>query len=162
MSGLTPEQLALKEEIEKMSILIGCVASVIIVVIVWLVFHNKTPYLVYVFMVLAGWGTFLLAKKIYTKKKTADVQCKSCGTDYSVAISNRDETFLSAIPKRREQITGRSESGPHSGHNIVTVSTWTEEKYKVIDTYTCNSCRHSYTRQYLKTVKTGYHSDTFR
>ena len=161
MSGLTPEQIALKEEIEKMSILIGCVASVVIGVIIWFVFHTKTPYLVYVFIVLAGWGAFLLAKNIYTKKKTADVQCKSCGTDYSVALSNRDETFLSAIPKRRERVTGRSESGPHAGHNIVTVSTWTEEKYKVIDTYTCSSCGHLYTRQYFKTVKSDYHSDSF-
>lgn len=162
MSGLTPEQIALKEEIEKMSILIGCVTGFIVGIIVWFIFHDKNPYLVYVFVIAAAWGVFVLAKRIYTKKKTADVQCKSCGADYSVVLSNRDETFLSAIPKRREQITGRSESGPHAGHNIVTVSTWTEEKYKVIDTYTCNSCGNSYTRQYFKTVKSGYHSDTFR
>ncbi len=89
----------------------------------------------------------------------SDVQCKQCGEAFAVSLANAEETFLSATPRKREQESGRSISGPNEGKRLITVTTWTEERYEVIKTYNCCCCGHCYQERSFKTVEANKNSD---
>lgn len=88
---------------------------------------------------------------------------KQCNEAFAVSLVDTDEAFLSATPRRRRQESGRSISGPNGGKRLITITTWTEERYQVVKSSSCCRCGHSYQEKSVKTVGVNKSSDqTYR
>lgn len=157
--NLSQEQAAIKNHLNFLSIGAGAIAALIIGGLVWLSYSDEYPFLVYIFTALAGGGSFMGAKFVVMAWLSADAQCKQCGETFAVSLADTEETFLSATPRKREQETGRSISGPNEGKRLITVTTWTEERYEVVKTFSCCCCGHSYQERSFKTVEANKNSD---
>lgn len=66
-------------------------------------------------------------------------KCAKCGAAYSISQTDKVETPLGSAPKeeREEQEDGSTK-----------VSTWTEERYSVTETYSCSKCEDVTTKEY--------------
>lgn len=136
-NNLTPEQQKLKDEIESGGKYLGIFLSLIAMVLIWVIVNKESyPFLIFIFMIITVPIVYLLTQSIYISIQTSNAKCGECGAQFSVTHYGKEENFLSAIPKKTESITGRS----HDGKDIITVKTWTEEKYEIINTYICRSC----------------------
>ncbi len=156
---LSPEQIKMKKGIQNTGRIIGFNSSLVIGILIWLFTKEIYPHLCYLFAIASLPATYWISNATYVSLKASDAKCKDCGADFSVNHTNKEKNFLSAIPKRSETISGRAISGTNEGKNIITVRTWTEEKYEVINTYTCISCKASRRTKSFKTVVSGQQSN---
>lgn len=156
--NLSPEQIETKKGIQNTGMAIGFIFSVAIGILIWRFTKEIYPYLSYLFSIVSLPVTYWASNATYVSLKTSDAKCKDCGADFSVKHTGKEKKFLSAIPKRSETISGQGFSGKNEGKDIITVRTWTEEKYEIIDTYTCISCNASRRMKSFKTVTSGQKS----
>jgi hypothetical protein len=156
---LTPEQLAIKNNLNFLSLGAGALGALLVGAWVWFAYKASYPILSYVFVLMAGALAFVVVRFGVMTWLASDAQCRQCGRDFAVSRTDTEETFLSATPRKREQETGRSISGPNEGKRLITVTTWTEERYEVIKTYSCCCCGHSYQEKSFKTVEANKNSD---
>jgi len=157
--NLTQEQVSIKNHLNFLSIGAGSIAALIVGGLVWFSYSDTHPILSYIFVALAGAGAFAVVRYGVMAWLASDAQCKQCGEAFAVSLANTDETFLSSTPRKREQETGRSISGPNEGKRLITVTTWTEERYEVVKTFSCCCCGHSYQERSFKTVEANKNSD---
>lgn len=156
---LTQEQESIKNHLNALSIGAGAVAGLVVGAFIWFAYIGAYPVLGYVFVALAGAAAFVAVKFGVMAWLSSSAQCKQCGEVFAVSVADTEETFLSATPRKREQESGRSISGPNEGKRLITVTTWTEERYQVLKTYSCCCCGHSYQEKSMKTVEANKNSD---
>lgn len=156
-NNLTQEQISIKNHLNFLSIGAGAIAALIVGALIWFAYIDVYPTLGYVFVVLAGAAAFVVVKFGLMAWLASDAQCKQCGEVFAVSLADTEETFLSATPRKREQESGRSISGPNEGKRLITVTTWTEERYQVVKTHSC--CGHAYQEKSVKTVDANKNSD---
>lgn len=157
--NLTQQQISIKNHLNFLSIGAGALAALIVGVFVWFAYIDANPTLGYVFVALAGAVAFVVVKLGLMAWLASDAQCKQCNEVFAVSLVDTEETFLSATPRKREQESGRSISGPNEGKRLITVTTWTEERYQVVKSYSCCCCGHSYQEKSVKTVDANKNSD---
>lgn len=139
-SSISREQIELKGRIDGGSAIAGLASALIACLIVWLIAHSSFPILVWVFIAVAFPLVYGLASAIYKTVKTEQARCKSCGSEFSVDRSSRDESLLSAVARKSERQIGHVVSGRDEGKRIIVVEAWTEERYEVVDTFQCYAC----------------------
>lgn len=157
--NLTQDQVSIKNHLNFLSIGAGAVAALVVGGLVWLSYSAAQSILSYIFVALAGAGSFVVVRFGVMAWLASDAQCKQCSEVFAVSLADTEETFLSATPRKREQESGRSISGPNEGKRLITVTTWTEERYQVIKTYRCCCCGHHYQEKSVKTVEANKNSD---
>ncbi|EOV0287495.1 hypothetical protein ACOIPX_005705 [Salmonella enterica] len=95
---------------------------------------------------------------------SSGLRCKVCNTSYSIKLIDTKREFLSAIPRSKIQnqgVVGGDSRGPHYGKQVIIKSTWTEERYNIINVYSCVKCGNTYDTQRMETRKQGYSSTKF-
>lgn len=140
---LTHEQASIKNHLNALSIGAGAAAALIVGALVWLAYKSEYPVFSYVFVIFAGGAAFGVIKPVVMMWLSSSAQCKQCNEAFAVSLVDTEETFLSATPRRRRQESGRSISGPNGGKRLITITTWTEERYQVVKSYSCCRCGHS-------------------
>lgn len=159
MDSLTPEQLGKKQHIEGLAAVVAVATGGLVAVIAWMYFSRELPSLRYF-----GTGALALAGFFVAHVATAAVlgaraRCRDCSAVFSVSETGREETFLSATPRRRESEVGRSLSGPNEGRRLIRKESWTEERYRVDVTRGCTACGMARTSSSTKTVKRNHVTD---
>ena len=155
---LDPAQVSRRNEIHGLGLVAGVLAAVAVGAILWFWLAAGYPVLRYVFIALSLPLSFLAGKLPTVAWLTASARCAACAAEYSVS-ENKEETFLSATPRRRESIVGRSISGANEGKSLVRKESWTEERYQVVVTRTCNACGDVRQTQSIRTRDTHKVSD---
>lgn len=162
-SSLSKEQRALKASIEAGAALTGVLCGLLAALIVWLFTRKDFPTLTYVFVALTLPVGYWLASIVYTTIKTEDAKCKRCGAALSVSHIGRDESLVSATPRKQEHTHGHVDGGRDDGKRLVIVETWTEERYEVVDRYRCSACNDDRQAKSYRTVRAGVRQDrTYR
>lgn len=84
---------------------------------------------------LIGFGIF----KWRYGANSDSAKCEKCGASYSIERTNKSEALLDSTPKeeREEQEDGSTK-----------VTTWTEERINVTETYSCSKCEDTTTKEY--------------
>lgn len=158
-SSLTPEQLRKKQQIDGLATVVAVLAGAPLAALAWMYFSRELPWLRYFGtggLALAG---FFIAHVATSAALGARARCPDCSAMFSVSQTGREETFLSATPRRRESEVGRSLSGPNEGKRLIRKESWTEERYQVDVTRGCSACGASRTTRSTKTVKANRVSD---
>lgn len=156
---LAPEQVSIKNHLNVLSMGAGAIAALITGGWVWLAYMSVYPTMGYALVAMAGGAAFGAVKFVAMAWLSSNAQCKQCGQAFAVSVVDTEEKFLSATPRRREQETGRSISGPNEGRRLITITTWTEERYQVVKTYSCCCCGHGHQEKSFKTVEANKSSD---
>lgn len=118
----------------------------------------RIPSLI-VFIVIA----LLPAQKIIYNVLSSGLRCKVCNAQFAINHINSRKDFLSAIPRKRIKNEGKvGGHGPDVGKQIILHESWTEERYKVTDTYSCVECSDTYESTSISTNRAGYSSTKIR
>ncbi|HGE6881176.1 MULTISPECIES: hypothetical protein [Enterobacterales] len=95
---------------------------------------------------------------------SSGLRCKNCNASYSIKLIDTKREFLSAIPRSKTQnqgVVGGDTRGPHYGKQVIMKSNWTEERYNIINAYSCIKCGNTYDTLRMETRKQGYSSTKF-
>lgn len=154
-------QLAVKEKIEQHGMVAGAIAGVVVGVIAWFCLSASFPVLTYLFVPVLAFCGYFLVSVIYIHLKASGAKCASCQAEFSVVHQHQDRKFLHATPRREEQSNGTVwYESSRKGKEEVKVTTYTEEKYEVTDTYLCQSCGSGFEKKNIETKKTNSHTNT--
>lgn len=94
--------------------------------------------------IVAGLAAGFLVFRASFKSGAKSAQCEKCGAAFSRTRTDHVETLISSTPKdEREEQPDQS----------VKVTTWTEDKFDVVDTYACAKCADITTKTYQTTRK---------
>lgn len=156
---LAPGQLSCRARIKAYGVAAGVLAAVGIGAMLWFWLERDYPVLRYLFIALALPLSFLAGQWPMVAWLTASARCDACSAPYAVSESDKEETFLSATPRRRESVVGRSLSGPNEGKTLVRKESWTEERYQVVVSYACCVCGEVRQKHSIRTVKANRTSD---
>lgn len=103
------------------------------------------------------------AQKIIYHVLAADSRCKSCNTNFSVKRVDSLKEFISAIPRKNIKNMGIvGGHGPDVGKQIILHESWTEERYKITDTFACVECGDTHASSRVTTQRSGYTSTKVR
>lgn len=142
MSRLSTEQQELQASIKKSATIWGVIVGLITAGLVYWILGSQGSG---IRMGAAALGGIVVAYAMYQKSfksGSKSAQCEKCSAAFSITRTDSAETLASSekLDKREEQDDG-----------TIKVTTWTEEKYDVVDTYTCASCSDATTKEYQTT-----------
>lgn len=144
MSNLSSEQQDLKKSIARSAIIwaviLGFVAGAIAF---WLTGDMTADNRTQITGMVAGGVGFLLFWLI-SRSGAKSSKCEKCSASFSISRSNREEILVSSEEKSEHE---KLENGGSK------LTTWTEEKLDVVETYTCSSCDNITTRNFQITRK---------
>ena len=89
-------------------------------------------------LLIAGAVGFGIYKWRYSAKSDS-AKCTKCGASYSITQTDKVEKAIGTTPKEE-----REEQDDES----TKVTTWTEERYSVTETYSCSKCGDVTTKEY--------------
>ncbi len=131
MSNLSSEQQDLKRSITKSAIIwgvvLGCIAGAIAF---WLTADMTEGNRTQITGMVAGGVGFLLFLFI-SRSGAKSSKCEKCSAAFSISRTNREENLVSAEEKSEHE---KLDDGGSK------LTTWIEEKFDVVETYTCSSC----------------------
>ncbi len=131
MSELSKEQEELKSSITKSALIWGGVFALIAGAIAfWSTANMDTGDRTQITGMVAG-GVGFLIFWLVSRAKAKSSKCPKCSAAFSISRTNREETLISSEEKSEHE---KLEGG---GSRL---TTWREEKYDVVETYTCSSC----------------------
>ncbi|VAW14442.1 hypothetical protein MNBD_ALPHA11-422, partial [hydrothermal vent metagenome] len=131
MSELSNEQEELKSSITKSALTWGGVLALIAGAIAfWSTGDMDTGDRTQITGMVAG-GVGFLMFWLVSRSKTKSSKCPKCSAAFSISRTNREETLISSEEKSEHE---KLEGGGSK------LTTWNEEKYDVVETYTCSSC----------------------
>jgi len=139
MSGLSQEQQDLKDSIKKSSTIWAVVVGLVTVGIIYWILNSQTSG---VRMAAAALSGVAVAISMYRKSFASgskSARCGKCDAAFSITRTDRVETVISTEDKEERE---PQEDGSTS------VKTWGEEKYSVLETYTCSKCQDVTTKTY--------------
>jgi predicted RNA-binding Zn-ribbon protein involved in translation (DUF1610 family) len=131
MAELSDDQLQHRAAIQKAAIVWGAVAGVVAGLLALWLLGALAPLLRYVLAAAAALGLGVLAYRASFRARARDAACPACGAAFSRSRSDRSETLLGSEPKetREAQDDGSTR-----------ILRWTEERYEVVDSYSCAKC----------------------
>lgn len=141
--SLSNEQQALEKKIGKSAKTWGIVFGVITALIILAVMSGTNVFIWIGSALIAGNGVgYGIYKWRYGANSDA-ATCEKCKATFSISKTDKSETLTGSSEEesREEQEDGTTK-----------VTTWTEEKYDVVETYTCSKCTDETTKEF-KTTK---------
>jgi len=142
MSDLSQDQDAMRASIQKSATIWGVIAGVIVGLIAIWILGGQGSAVRFGGGIVIGAVVAFLAYRASFKSNSKAAECAKCGAAFSRSRSDRAETLASSTPKEeREEMEDKSKK----------VTTWTEEVYDVIDSYTCAKCQDVTTKVYQTT-----------
>lgn len=90
-------------------------------------------------------GGIVVAIAMYRKSFKSGAKsalCSSCDAAFSISRTDKVETLV--VSENKEEREAQEDG-------TTKVTTWVEEKYDVIDTYTCSACSDATTKEYQTT-----------
>ncbi|MCF6303433.1 MAG: hypothetical protein L3J13_09600 [Devosiaceae bacterium] len=131
MSKLSSEQQELKSSITKSAAIWGGVLGLIAGAITfWSTGDMDTGDRTQITGMVTGGAGFLIFWLI-SRSKAKSSKCPKCSATFSISRTNREETLVSSEEKSEHE---KLEGGGSK------LTKWTEEKFDVVETYTCSSC----------------------
>ena len=131
MRNLTEKQRELKSSIVKSAIIWGSILGMIAgAVTFWLTGDMSPANRTQITGMVAGGVGFLLFLLI-SRSAAKSAKCEKCSAAYSISRTDRKETLLSSEDKSEHE---KLENGGSK------LTTWKEEKYEVLETFTCSRC----------------------
>lgn len=161
-SKLSRAQDEIKKSVQFKSWAFAIIAALIIGVVV-IQFLPADPFVRGLFFILAAAVVTKPLQKIIHSWVAADSRCKACHAPFAIERTDSQREFVSAIP--RKQIKKRGVVGGHGpdvGKDIIEHQSWTEERYKITDTFTCVKCGDAQQTSRIQTRREGYSSTTLR
>ena len=158
-SRLSPDQISRRNQIHGYGLVAGVMAAAGVAAILWFWLARDYPLLRYVFMAGGAPFAYYAGRLPMEAWLSSAARCEACGAHYAVSETGKEETFLSATPRRRESVVGRSISGPNEGKTLVRKESWTEERYQVVVTHACSECGDVRREQSIRTVEANKTSD---
>jgi len=155
----SPAQLALKAEIEAGGLFVGIISAALVGGLVWLMLRGSYPVLAWLCAAVAFPLAYATGSWVYKSVKSSAATCAACGAQFGITHVGRDESLISALPRKRQSEVGRMVSGPNEGKRIVRIESWTEERYRIVDTYACSVCNQVSRVESTETRDAGKVSD---
>lgn len=160
--NLSSSQIRIEKTINFKSWLFGALAAFILSFIA-INFLPKDSFLRISSLIALTAIALVPAKKIFYLVLSADSRCKACNAQFSVQRVDSKKDFLTAIPRKKIKNEGKVGGyGPDVGKQIIVHESWTEERYKITDTFTCAECGDTHVSTRVTTQRTGYSSTKIR
>ncbi len=142
MPDLTQDQVEKQAAIQKSATVWGVIAGGIVgLVALWLLGGQGGPLRFGGSIVVALIVGFLVFRASF-KSGAKSAQCEKCGAAFSRSRTDHVETLELSTPRdEREEQADKSTK----------VTTWTEDSFDVVDTYTCAKCGDVSTKAYKTT-----------
>lgn len=140
--SLTDEQIALEKKIKKSARTWGIVLGVIAGLITLSLVSGMNTFIWAGAGAVVGLAVGLGIFKWRYSAKSGAAKCEKCGAAFSISQTDKTETLTGSIKdESREDLEG----------GATKVTTWTEEKYTVVETYTCSKCANETEKEYQST-----------
>lgn len=142
MSDLSEDQIAKRASIQKSATIWGVIAGAVVGLLTLWILGGQGPAVRFGAAFAAAVVVGYLAFRASFNSGAKSAKCEKCGAAFSKSRTDRTETLKSSEPKEeREEQPDKS----------VKVTTWIEETYDVLDTYTCANCGDVTTKAYTTT-----------
>lgn len=139
MSELSQDQIEKRDAIRKGATITGAIVGVIAGLLAYWLLGSMggAVRLIGGLIVAVGVGYLVYGASFKSKAKSA--ACEKCGAAFSRTRTDHSETLVASTPKveREEQEDGSTK-----------VTSWTEDKFDMHETYTCGKCGDETTRTY--------------
>ncbi len=139
MSELSENQEELRQSIQKSSMIWALVLGGIVAAIAYWLLGGQGQVIRMVGTLLIGGGVGLLLFRQVFNSRSKSSKCPKCSAAFSISRSNREEIMVSSEEKSEKEKL-------EEGGTRLTV--WTEEKFDVVETYTCSSCQEVSTKEF--------------
>ncbi|MBL4807308.1 MAG: hypothetical protein JKY31_08470 [Rhodobacteraceae bacterium] len=144
MTNLSQEQEEMRQSIQKSAMIWSIIFGVIIAGIAYWSLGGQGAMVRMGASAGAGIVVLFGVFKWRFGANSKSSQCEKCSAAFSISKTNHVETLKSSESKE-------TRDAQEDGSTKVT--TWTEEVYDVVDTYTCASCNDEKTKEYTTTRK---------
>ncbi len=142
MANLSQDQEAKRAAIQKSATITGGVVGVIAGLLALWVLGGQGGAVRFGGAVIVALGTGVLTYRASFNSGAKSAKCEKCGAAFSRTRSNRQETVTASAEKQeREEQPDKSTK----------VTTWTEDKLDIVDSYTCAKCGDVTTNAYQTT-----------
>ena len=142
MTDLSQDQVEKRAAIQKSATIWGTIVGVVAGLIAfWILGGQGAAIRFGGAIVIAGIVGFLVFRASF-KSGSKSAQCEKCGAAFSRSRSDHVETLASSEDKEE-----RAEQEDKS----TKVTTWVEDSFDVVDTYTCAKCGDTTTKTYKTT-----------
>lgn len=131
MTSLSQDQIDKRAAIQKTATIWGVVAGVVAGLIALWLLGGQGGAVRWGGAIVVALAAGILAQRASFNSGAKSAKCEKCGAAFSRSRTDRSETPVSSEPK--------SEREPQEDGSVK-VTTWTEEKLDVRDTYTCAKC----------------------
>ena len=150
MTGLSQEQLEKRASIKKSATIWGVIVGAIAgLLAMWLLGSQGSAVRFGGAAVIGLVAGFLVFRASFSSGAKS-AKCGKCSATFSISRTDRAETLASSEAREeREEQPDKSTK----------VTTWTEERYDVVDTYTCASCGDATTKEYQTTRRRDENSE---
>ncbi|MCF6326378.1 MAG: hypothetical protein L3J21_03685 [Devosiaceae bacterium] len=139
MSELSENQEELRKSIQKSSMIWALVSAVIVGAIAyWLLGGQEQIIRMVATLAIGGATGFLMFRQNFNSRAKSS-KCTKCSAVFSISRTNREETLVSCEEKSEKEKLDE-------GGTRLTV--WSEEKFDVVETYTCSSCQEISTKEF--------------
>jgi len=140
--SLDQDQEEKRSSIRKSALTWGAIVGVIAGLIMLWILGGQSSGIRYGGAIVVALGIGFFVQQASFKSGAKSAECANCGAAFSLSRTDRTETLVSSEPKedRKDQPDGKIE-----------VTTWTEEVYDVVDTYTCSQCADVTSKSYTTT-----------
>ncbi len=142
--SLSEEQQAIEKKISKSAKTWGIVCGAIVAAIILILLSGANTFVWIGCAIMGGNGVGYGIYKWRYKSKSEAAVCEKCNASFSISRTDRSETLTGSSEEetREEQEDGTTK-----------VTSWTEEKYDVVETYTCSKCTDETTKEYISTKR---------
>ncbi len=144
MTNLSQDQEEMRQSIQKIAMIWSITFGLIVAGIAFWALGGQSGLVRFAAGAVAGIIVLVAVFKWWFAANSKSAQCKKCSTAFSIGKTDHVETLNSSTAKET-----RDAQQDYS----TKVTTWTEEEYGVIDTYTCASCGDVETKEYTNTRK---------
>lgn len=142
MSDLSQDQVEKRAAISKSAKTWGVIVGGIVGLLALWLLSGQSSTIRFGGAVVIGLIAGILVFRANFKSGAKSALCEKCGAAFSRSRTDRAETLASSEAKEdREEQPDKS----------TRVTTWTEEVYDVVDTYTCSKCGDATTKAYQST-----------
>lgn len=142
MTDLSQDQVEKRAAIQKSATIWGCIAGVIVGLIALWILGGQGAAIRFGGAIVIGAVVGILAFRASFKSGSKSAACEKCGAAFSRSRSDHVETLTKSEDKEeREEQEDKSTK----------VTTWVEDSFDAVDTYTCAKCGDATTKAYKTT-----------
>ncbi len=152
MVDLSQDQVAKRAAIQKTALIWGVVVGAIVGLVLLWILGGQGGAVRFGGALVIGMATAFAVFRASFNSAAKTAKCDSCGAAFSRSRSDHVETLIASTPKdeRKEQPDKSTQ-----------VTSWIEDKFDVLDTYTCAKCSNVTTKAYQTTRRRDEETVTF-